>query len=180
MAETNSPEPGPETKPEKEAETKRFPRKLLLPGIIAGGLILGGVIGSQMLAPRLLGGSAPPVATPVPEVRHRPGGVAEAHPSGTIHQIENIIVNPAGEKGTRFLMATVAIELPTAEDEHLLRTQEVRLRDRVISLLEEQTMEMLTRPGARDTLKRQLADAVWPMVPDAEWLDVYLPQFVIQ
>ena len=180
MAETKGPGAVPEAKPEKPAATKRFPRKFLLPGIIAGGVILGGAVGSQILAPKLFGGSTPQAGSPKELPKHRPGAAAAEHTGGTIHQIENIIVNPAGAKGSRFLMATVAIELPTPEDEQQLRVQEVRVRDKIISLLESQSMEMLTQPGARDSLKRRLADALWPMVPDAEWVEIYLPQFVIQ
>jgi flagellar FliL protein len=182
MAEPKELDANPE--PEAEAEAaeaeggQRPSRKGLLIGVMVVVLVLGGVAGSQVIVPSILGVDGKPETAAASKEHARVS--AEAHPSGTIYQIENIIVNPAGEQGNRFLMATVAFELPTPKQEEHLREQDIRVRDRVLSILEAQTMEMLIRPGARDSLKRRLAEAIWPMVPDAEWMEVYLPQFVIQ
>jgi flagellar FliL protein len=174
------PEPKPKTeaKQKPDAATSKPSRKALLFGLSALILILGGVAGSQVIVPQFFGEGEESPAEEVAE-KH-PHGAAADHPAGVIYQIENIIVNPAGEEGNRFLMATVAFEVPLSEHEHHLREQDVRVRDKVLSILETQTMEMLTMPGARDSLKQKLSDAVWPMVPDAEWMGVYLPQYVIQ
>jgi flagellar FliL protein len=179
MAEAKRLESNPEPEADAAAQPKRSSRKGLFIGMIAVAVALGGVAGSQLIVPQLFGGGSGGTGS-----GEAPGSLAASHPEerppGTIYQIENIIVNPAGEEGNRFLMATVAFEVPMPEHEEHLREQDVRVRDRVLSILENQTMEMLTRPGARDSLKRQLADAIWPMVADAEWMGVYLPQFVIQ
>jgi flagellar FliL protein len=179
MAEAKRVESSPEPDAQEAAAPKSKSRKGLLIGIIAGACVLGAVAGSQIIVPRLLGGDDGEAAADAASGTHAAGQAAQ-HPPGTIYQIENIIVNPAGEEGNRFLMATVAFEVPRPEHEEHLREQDVRVRDRVLSILESQTMEMLTRPGARDSLKRHLAHAIWPMVADAEWMGVYLPQFVIQ
>jgi len=174
----SEPEPEPKAKPEGAVATTKHSRKGLLIGVAGLVVILGGVAGSQVIVPKFFGdGAETSSGSPSTE---RPHITPVEHPTGTIYQIENIIVNPAGEEGNRFLMATVAFELPTPAHEEHLREQDVRVRDKVLSILEDQTMEMLTMPGARDSLKHQLADAVWPMVPDAKWMGVYLPQFVIQ
>jgi flagellar FliL protein len=178
MAEAKRLEANPEAGADTAAEPKRSSHKGLLIGMIVVAVALGGGAGSQLIVPRLFGGGDE--AGSEAAAGHAAAAHPEEHPPGTIYQIDNIIVNPAGEEGNRFLMATVAFEVPTPEHEEHLREQDVRVRDRVLSILENQTMEMLTRPGARDSLKRELADAVWPMVADAEWMGVYLPQFVIQ
>ena len=178
MAEAKKLESNPEPEPDEAAGAKRSSRKGLLIGMIVVVLALGGMAGSQVIVPKFFGVDAESESEA--SSKQLAQGHHEEHPRGTVYQIENIIVNPAGEQGSKFLMATVAFELPTPTQEEHLRKQDIRVRDRVLSVLEKQTMEMLTRPGARDSLKRQLSDAIWPMVADAEWMGVYLPQFVIQ
>jgi flagellar FliL protein len=97
-----------------------------------------------------------------------------------VFKVENIIVNPAGCEGTRFLMASVAFELPDEKVEARLRDHDFMVRDAVIGVLENQPLEALTRAGARDSLKRQLAEAILPLAGRHLRLRVFLPQFVIQ
>jgi flagellar protein FliL len=106
-------------------------------------------------------------------------GGKEGKGPAAVFELENLIVNPAGTEGSRFLMATVAFELDDPKLSELLRENDIAIRDQVITVLENQTMEMLTRPGARDSLRVLLAEAVAPYVEGAE-MRVYLPQFVIQ
>jgi flagellar basal body-associated protein FliL len=56
----------------------------------------------------------------------------------------------------------------------------VEVRDTLVSTLASQTLEGLTRPGAREALKRSLADAVQPFAGRGARVRVFLPQFVIQ
>jgi flagellar FliL protein len=95
------------------------------------------------------------------------------------YQLENVVVNPAGSEGLRFLMVTVALELRDAKALTRMGEQEVRVRDAVVAVLERQSLEMLTGPGARDSLRSRLMAAVAPLA-DGALLRVYLPQFVIQ
>ena len=46
-------------------------------------------------------------------------------------------------------------------------------------VLESQTLEMLTLPGARDSLRRRLGTVVAPFADGAP-VQVYLPQLIIQ
>ena len=60
----------------------------------------------------------------------------------------------------RFLMATVAFEVGDDKIQKTLESHDIQVRDAVTSALESQTMEMLIRPGARDSLKQRLAEVV--------------------
>ena len=99
---------------------------------------------------------------------------------GPVLQIENIIVNPAGCQGGRFLMASLAIEVPDEKSCEALRVSEVRLRDEVISILASRTLEMLARPDARDSIKEEVGRLASKMAGKPQWIRVYLPQFVLQ
>jgi flagellar basal body-associated protein FliL len=76
-------------------------------------------------------------------------------------------------------MVSVAVEVPAQALAERLREHQVRVRDVVVSVLERQTLESLTQPGARDRVKVDLADAIAPFV-EGKRPTVYLPQFVIQ
>jgi flagellar FliL protein len=156
--------------------------KLMLIGILAGAAILGGSLGSMIVAPKIISAKASKTAakSAAKEAAMAADSAAGHETKGIVYQIENIVVNPAGSQGVHFLMLSIAFEVPDAKAEAALRENDIRVRDTVIATLEGQTMEMLTQPGSRDRLKRILAEAVTPMAGGARWMNVYLPQFVIQ
>lgn len=162
------------------------PKPPLLIGIIAGAILIGGAGGSQIIAPKLRGPAGPLSEEVSPGAadagshgKSKKKGKGAHGEGGPVFRIESIIVNPAETEGTRFLMATIAFEFSDPKAEERMRASEVRVRDIVVTVLETQTLEALTQPGARDRVKRQLADAVKEIARD-DHLAVYLPQFVIQ
>lgn len=181
--ETETVEEAPEPAP---APRRMGPMLLMIAGIAGGGL--GGLAGAYLIAPRLAGKAAPAAAT----AEAAPAATAPADGDGSakkptkaagpphIYRIDNVIVNPAGSDGTRFLMASVAYEVPDDAAEQALHAREVELRDDVVSVLETKTMGQLTQPHARDTLKTQLLDIAHHVLGPQMQIGVYLPQFVIQ
>ncbi len=155
--------------------------RLMLIGILAGAAILGGSLGSMVIAPRIISAKVARASAKSPAKEPaKADSVAGPETKGIVYQIENIVVNPAGSQGVHFLMLSIAFEVPDAKSETALRENDIRVRDTVIATLEGQTMEMLTAPGSRDRLKHTIAEAVAPYTGGARWMNVYLPQFVIQ
>jgi flagellar basal body-associated protein FliL len=189
MSETKS-AAEPEAAPASDAVVPA-PAKLpawMLPAIVLGTLVAGGGVGALVVGP--------PVATMLggqPAVAHDAGAGEDAH-SGNhkggghgakdskkpLLTLENIIVNPAGSASTRFLMASIAFELPDSRTETALREQEVALRDLVIGTLGSRTLEQLSQPGARDSVRFALGEAIKPLVGKHKTVRVYLTQFVLQ
>ena len=167
--------------------------------IVLVALIAGAALGAFLIAPPLIQSrQKSELATRIadaeagPEARKKKkkdkkdakGGEhgAEAGKS-PLYRIDNVIVNPAGSLGQRFLMCSVALELQDEKLVEVLRQREIEVRDVVISTLESNTLAQLTQPGARDSLRASLAHALHPLLGDAgedEHLRVFLPQFVIQ
>jgi flagellar protein FliL len=178
-AETPAPEqtPAAEGTPSKAAG----PKPVILIAVIAVAA-LAGVGGGIVLAPRFAPAAAHASADAAEhgEEEEAEGGGGHGGGAGKIFRLDNLIVNPAGSEGTRFLMTSVAFELESESAEAKLRAREVQVRDLVISRLESQTMATLTQPFARDSIKRQLAEAVMTVVGPRATVRVYLPQFVIQ
>jgi flagellar FliL protein len=169
-------------KPQAETEKAKAadPAPMILIAAVVGALVAGGATGSFVIAPRLAPKAAAQSAAHAEKKSEKHGG-KHGEEKATVHKIENLIVNPAGSEGARFLMTTVAIEVQDEKIGETLRDHDAQVRDAVIATLEGQTLEMLTRPGARDTLKHKIEGALAPIVgEDPGSLRVYLPQFVIQ
>lgn len=165
---------------------KKAPGKGLLAGAAVGALMAGAAVGFFAVAPRIAptpamaATEAPAEAAHARSEGHGGGHGGEEEGEGPkIVRVENLVVNPAGTQGSRFLMTSVAFEVGDSAGQ-VLAAREVELRDRVIAVLEAQTIAELTQADARTRLKEKLSGAVAPMVGPKAKVAVFLPQFVIQ
>ncbi|MGE0443260.1 MAG: flagellar basal body-associated protein FliL [Gemmatimonadales bacterium] len=166
------------------AEPKK-PNKLVLPLVVALMTIAGGVVGVMVVAPKMIA-----ARTHVAEGLEAEGGSEEGGEHGggehgggergPTFKIDNLIVNPSGSQGSRFLMVSVAVETADGKMEELLRGREAQIRDVVIAMLERKTMDDLSVTGIRDSIKAELSDTITAIAGMKTKLRVFLPQFVIQ
>jgi flagellar FliL protein len=179
---------------------KTGPKKIILIGAVVGGLVVGTAAGMFALGPKL---APAPTAEQLAaadehgaETKGKKGkkgkkgeekkaegghGAAGEGAGAPIMKLDNLIVNPAGSDGARFVMASVAIQLETAEEATLLKEKEIELRDGVTTVLGSMTLQQLYAPDARTQLKTKIAALLKPMLDDDEAAPiVWLPQFVIQ
>jgi flagellar FliL protein len=116
--------------------------------------------------------------------KHRasaPAKHAEESPAATVvHPIENLVLNPAGSGGTRFLMVTATFELKDSGAEQFMKDHEAEVRDHILGLLGKKTIDDLTDITKREEIKKEVLDAVSPMFPKGGVVKVFFPQFVIQ
>jgi flagellar FliL protein len=116
--------------------------------------------------------------------KRRPASPAPKHeetPSAAVtHAIDNLVLNPAGSGGTRFLMVTATFELKDAGAEQMMHDREPEVRDNILALLSKKTVEQLTDINARETIKTEVLASVQPLFPKGAVLRVFFPQFVIQ
>lgn len=161
----NTPEGTEEATPSK-AGGKRTVLILAFAGLAAG--TPAGLFGvAPFLAARR---AAAPVAAKKSEI-----------PSTSVtHAIENLVLNPAGSNGSRFLMVTATFELKDAGTEELMKDREPEVRDRILGVLGRKTVDELSDINKRDAIKAELLDAVAPLFPKNSLLKVFFPQFVIQ
>ncbi len=169
--------PAPESKPQAKVNP------MVLIGVVVGALLAGAATGGLLVGPKLAGGKAVPAAHGEAEEKEESGGHGGGHGKEKgripVFRVENIIVNPSGSQGAHFLMATIAVEVPTDKMEEKLREHDAEIRDMVITILERQSLEELSQPGARERLKRAILTGLLPLTGKAE-VRVFLPQFVIQ
>ncbi|MBL8989258.1 MAG: flagellar basal body-associated FliL family protein [Gemmatimonadetes bacterium] len=186
MSEEKVAEGAPAEAAEGEAKAKKGPNKLLLPLIVLLMTAAGGAVGMMVVAPTLVAREhkAAGLEAEGGEGGEEHGGGGEhgegGGEKGPMFKIDNLIVNPAGSQGSRFLMVSVAVETPDAKLEEHLRAREAQIRDVVIAMIETLTMDNLSQPGIRDSLKTVLSDTISTIAGSKAKLRVFLPQFVIQ
>ena len=164
---------------EQDSETPAKKKPLLMSFVMIA-VVLGGASGGFLIGPKLVASiaSQDSETEASPETEHADEGHDEV--TGQFLELENLLVNPAGSRGERFLMVSVAYEVPDDESLEHLHEREIQIRDVVSATLEARSLDDLTYPGAREDLKRELLEVVQPYKGMAAWVRVYLPRFVIQ
>jgi flagellar FliL protein len=100
--------------------------------------------------------------------------------AGDIYMIDNIIVNPAGTGGTRFLSAAVGIEVESEEATDLLSAKDAVIRDALIMILSSQTIPELTDYKNRERIRRSIKARVEKLLSTKDISAVYFTEFVLQ
>ncbi len=151
--------------------------------IIAAGLIVGGAAGALLLGPRIArarsamkgGKGTTKGADSIVAGEH---GVAL--PEAPVHVIDNLVLNPAGSGGTRFLLASVGLQTTSAAANDIITKREVEARDVVLAVLGAKHVEDLAEITNREKLKSELKSALDSLFGPGIVRRIYFPQFVIQ
>jgi len=131
----------------------------------------GAVAGSQGLGPRIGAALAERAAAETEQAE--PEAVA-------IHVVDNLVVNPAGSGGSRFLLTTVALQAAAPEDVARLAAKDVEIRHAFTLVLGTRTVEALTDVALREGLTRELLLATHAIMGPGVVVRVLIPQFVVQ
>lgn len=181
--------------PQEPEDAPAAPTKAKLPlliGMIAVGLAVGGATGAALLGPMVakkMGKVTPLVAA---DSAH--GGDAAAGEHGTpaeggkegaatesaIHVLDNMVLNPAGSGGARYLLLTVAIEVGSPTAIESFKARDAELRDIVLSTLGTKAVEQLTDMATREQFKTEIIKAVDERFGKKSVKRIYFPQFVVQ
>lgn len=94
--------------------------------------------------------------------------------------LDNLVLNPAGSGGARFLLLSVAIECKDAATVATLQSRDAELRDVVLTSLGLKTVEQLAEITAREQIKTDLVTALNERFGKKAVARVYFPQFVVQ
>lgn len=97
-----------------------------------------------------------------------------------IFEIEDIIVNPAGTGGTRFLSASVGFELEYEDLLPLFKARQAQIRDALITILGSKNIEQLTDMKQKEIARLQIKRRVEHLLETDELTAVYFTNFVIQ
>lgn len=167
---TQAIEQAPEAAAEAAPAAPAAPGKRNLIILAVAGLLAGSAAGLFAIGPILVKRKA---SHPAPKVEEKPA-------TPITHEFQNIVLNPAGSGGTRFLMVSAAFELKDGGADQLMKDHEPEIRDRILALLGKKTIDELTDIGMRESIKKEVLESVAPILPKGAVLKVFFPQFVIQ
>lgn len=173
--------------PDTDLETEEAPeksRKGLLLGAVVVGLGLGAWQGAPRLAPRLApcAAEAGPVwaAIPLPFGGGDHAGDDAENAGDRFFQFDDLILNPAGTDGTRFLVLSLALEMKNDDGLAALEARDPEVRDVILTLLSGKTVQDLADVTGRPALRDELRGRLNELLGDGEVVRLYLPRFVIQ
>lgn len=196
MSETESP-PAEGAGAEGEAPAKSGPKGIVLIGALVGSLLAGAAGGLFAVGPVAAKKyELPDSLKHVVAVDESHGEAAAAGDHGEaggegggdattrILLIDNLVLNPAGSGGTRFLMFAAAIEFKEASSVEMMKTRDAEARDMLLRVLGTQSIDELSSPTLRDGMRQTIVDSLTKFFPAKSRKGaikrVYFPQFVIQ
>jgi flagellar protein FliL len=113
----------------------------------------------------------------------KPGSDGDASATHS-YLLEDLVMNPAGSGGTRFLIATVAIGVCSPEAVMRLQARDVEVRDRVLGVLGSMTVHQLVAAQSdgpvRDSLRAAVQRPLAGMFSGGIVRHVMLPRLVVQ
>ena len=159
------------------AEAAPAPAKGKVMMMAVGGLVVGLAAGFLGVGPVLAKGKA---AAPAKTEAKAEGKEGEKGSGGVPWPIENLVLNPAGSNGSRFLMVNATFELKDEAAKEAAKDKEAEARDIILALLGKKTVDQLTDISQREQIKKEVLAAVAPIFPKGVVTKVFFPQFVIQ
>jgi flagellar protein FliL len=183
--------------PQALEDATAAPTKAKLPmliGLVAVGLAVGGGTGAALLGPMVakkMGKVTPIVAAAdsahggdaaaadgehAPAEEGKEGAVVEA----AIHVLDNMVLNPAGSGGSRYLLLTVALEVGSPTAVESFKARDAELRDIVLTTLGTKPVDQLTDMATREQFKVEIMKAVDERFGKKSVKRIYFPQFVVQ
>lgn len=109
---------------------------------------------------------------------HDGGKGAAAAPPVVI--LENLVLNPAGSNGSRYLLMSIAIECRDAKAVEMLAFRDAELKDVILTALGQKSVDELSDIKRRDAIKAELITAIAERFGKLVVKQLYFPQFVIQ
>jgi flagellar FliL protein len=189
-----------EQKPgEEEEAAPPGPKGPLIPPLLVRFSIVGGILAvmavgaiflvTDVIAPRLR-----KLGEPVPAAGEAAKAVT-VHEPGEVIEIKDLIVNPAGSGGRRYLKVAAAIEL---EAEHAKKgnqkeaakggeaggagggLQDAQIRDLLIRELSSRTLDELTDPVTKEEMRQGILDGLSVVFGARRVTNVYFTEYVVQ
>lgn len=97
-----------------------------------------------------------------------------------IFLVEDVIVNPAGTEGKRFLLTTVGFDISSEEEMKELQNKEVLVKDMVISKLSSKDITQLNNSYYRDTIRTEISGEIKKLIPRVNVNNIYFSKYIFQ
>jgi len=169
---------GAEVEEEQPKKKKGLPPIVIYAGIAVIMAVAGYFGGTRFLASSEKADEIETADTKDSE--HDEGESEEAHKATEMIEFEDIIVNPAGTGGTRFLAVSIGFEVSGAETGKLFESRKPVIRDALISILGSKTIEQLSDAREKEITRYQIKKRVEHLLKTNDLEAVYFTNFVLQ
>lgn len=158
-----------------EEKNRGVPTRLMLPIMIVLGLALGGVFayGQYTRVDR----AASFIGESIIGLWSSDGSSARY---GQFIELKNIIVNPAGTRGQRYLLVTVGLESSSTAALEEVKTKEVVIRDTMLTILSQYTVKQLSSLEYRHETETKLISAINDVLGGKKIDRLYFTRYVLQ
>jgi len=187
--------PDPQDAPPAAEEAAAPPKKRLpLPkiGIIAGVIVVE-IVAAYFLQKTVFFGdvaAAPEVVTEQPKAKSHDARKPKTEKSKSasakseaelkVVMLDEIIVNPAGTAGRRYLAVTLGLQTSMAEADKEIEKQSPVIRDALISLLSSLPLDQLASVQYRDSLKLSIKHTINKQLGEDMVDNVVFSNYVLQ
>jgi flagellar FliL protein len=115
-----------------------------------------------------------------PEVAQKPETAGAELAVGKITPISDIVVNPSGTGGKRYLCTTVALEAAAQVVADEVTEREPQIRDLLIEILSRRNVEELSDLQTREGIREEIKESVNDLLRTGDVVGVYFSNFVLQ
>lgn len=155
--------------------SKRF-TPLIIYGLIAAIMAGAGYFAGSLFM-RPAGEEKPAIAG---EEKEEPRKTPQELQAGEVFMMEDIIVNPSGTGGTRFLSVSIGFEVSSPETAELLEEREPVIKDALITILGSKTIEQLSDTREREITRYQIKKRIEKILRVEDLMAVYFTDFILQ
>ncbi|MCX5764007.1 MAG: flagellar basal body-associated FliL family protein [Gemmatimonadetes bacterium] len=152
----------------------------ILIGAAAGSFVIGPKLASSMHIGTLTAADSAKLADAEAEAPAGKEGKGGKEGATNVHMIENLVLNPAGSNGARFLLVSVGLTMNSTGAAARVKEQDAEVRDIVLRVLGSRSINDLSEVGNRERLKQDILVAVDSLFKGHSVKSVYFPQFVLQ
>ncbi|MFH1278423.1 MAG: flagellar basal body-associated FliL family protein [Candidatus Eisenbacteria bacterium] len=143
-------------------------------GLVAGSSLFTQYVVTPSVSSRLIEKEKERIA----EIESR--GDGDIAPFGSVYVIEDLVVNPAGSAGMRYVCVSVGLESHSLEVIKELELRDAQVKDALITIFGSKSVDDLVDVGAREVMRGEIRDRIEKVLPP-EGLDaVYFVNFVLQ
>jgi flagellar FliL protein len=99
---------------------------------------------------------------------------------GLVYAIKDIVINPAGTGGSRFLSVSFGFDLGSQEAATQFEEREPQVRDVLITILSSKTLAELTDAKQKEIMRLQIKKRLMQVLDTEDLNGVYYTDFVLQ
>lgn len=177
-----------------EPKKKGGPNLILLGGIGVGAIVIGIVLALFVIGP-MMSSDGSEEASETEEVADSHGGGGHEKPkkehkkkeshgkhgsSSLMYTVADIVVNPAGTGGSRYLSTSIGFELGSEELAAEFGERDPIVRDALITILASKTVAQLTDAKQKEITRYQIKKRVSKLMDTEDLMGVYYTDFVLQ